>query len=211
MKTNDLIRLLAQDAPVRMRLGRMLALALAIGIVVSFALLMSTIGIRHNLASAIETARVLFKILVTLVLAIAACNLVFRIGRPGAPLKASWWALLLPLGALVVAVLWELAVVPEDAWRASMMGQHAAFCMFFIPVLSLAPLVGIMLALKNGAPERPGVAGAAAGLAAGGVAAALYAWHCPDDSPLFVAAWYSIAIAIVTSVGALFGNRFLRW
>lgn len=51
----------------------------------------------------------------------------------------------------------------------------------------------------------------AAGLAAGAIAAAIYAWHCPDDSPLFLATWYMIAIAGVTVGGALLGRRLLRW
>jgi hypothetical protein len=211
VKTNDLISLLAEDTPVRMRLGRVLALALAIGLVVSALILLSTVGIRQNMASVIETARVLFKIGVTLILAIAACSLVFRIGRPGIPLKAGGLALIIPLALLVAAVGAELMVVPPDAWRANLIGKHAPFCLMFIPVLSLAPLAGFLFALKNGAPERPAVAGATAGLAAGGIAAALYAWHCPDDSPLFVASWYTIAIAIVTAIGALIGRRYLRW
>ena len=55
------------------------------------------------------------------------------------------------------------------------------------------------------------VALAAAGLLAGGLAATLYATHCTDDSPLFVAAWYSLAIAGVAALGALIGARWLRW
>jgi len=210
VKTNDLISLLAQDAPVRLRLGRMLALALAVGILVSASLLLSTVGMRANMGSAIETIRVIFKLLVTFVLAVAACGLVFRVGRPGASLTISAW-LLLPVAALVIAVASEMAVVPAEAWRASMMGRHAAFCVFFIPVLALAPLAGFLLALRNGAPESPGLAGAVAGLAAGAIAAATYAWHCPDDSPLFVAAWYTLAITLVTGLGALLGSRLLRW
>jgi hypothetical protein len=211
VKTNDLIGLLAEDAPVRMRLGRILTLALLIGCAVPAVLLLSTIGIRPNMASAVETARVLFKIAVTLALAIASSSVVFQIGRPGVPLKARSFALLIPLAALVIAVLAELTFVPPDAWQASMIGHNARFCLFFIPVLSLAPLAGFMLALKNGAPENPGLAGTVAGLAAGSIAAAIYAWHCPDDSPLFVASWYTIAIAIVTAAGTLIGRRYLRW
>ncbi|MGA1803994.1 NrsF family protein [Rhizobium sp. HT1-10] len=210
MKTNDLISLLAQDAPVRLRLGRMLALALAVGILVSAGLLLSTVGMRANMGSAIETIRVIFKLVVTFVLAVAACGLVFRVGRPGASLTISAW-LLLPVAALVIAVASEMSVVPAEAWRANMMGRHAAFCVFFIPVLALAPLAGFLLALRNGAPESPGLAGAVAGLAAGAIAAATYAWHCPDDSPLFVAAWYTLAITLVTGLGALLGSRLLRW
>jgi hypothetical protein len=51
----------------------------------------------------------------------------------------------------------------------------------------------------------------AAGLLAGGMGAALYAMHCPDDSPLFVATWYGLAIAVVATLGAVLGSRVLRW
>ncbi|NJL07877.1 MAG: DUF1109 domain-containing protein, partial [Methylacidiphilales bacterium] len=54
-------------------------------------------------------------------------------------------------------------------------------------------------------------AGAVAGLAAGALAATLYAAHCPDDSPLFVASWYGLSIAFVTVAGAALGVRLLRW
>jgi hypothetical protein len=211
MKTDDLISMLAEDAPVRSNLGRSLNYALVIGVVMSAALLVATIGIRHDMANAIETARVLCKILVTLVLALTACHLVFRIGRPGVPLKLSGCALAIAPVLLAVAVLTELIVVPSDAWAASMIGRNARFCLMFIPLLSLAPLGGFLWALRHGAPERPGLAGATAGLAAGAIAAAIYAWHCPDDSPLFVAVWYTTAISAVTAIGALVGSKILRW
>jgi hypothetical protein len=69
----------------------------------------------------------------------------------------------------------------------------------------------LLLALRQGAPTRPGVAGAAAGLLAGGIAATFYAAHCTDDSPLFVATWYTLAIGALALLGAAVGQRFLRW
>jgi len=45
----------------------------------------------------------------------------------------------------------------------------------------------------------------------GAFAAGLYATHCPDDSPLFVATWYVLAILVVMAVGAIAGSQFLRW
>ncbi|MGA8293552.1 MAG: NrsF family protein, partial [Rhodoplanes sp.] len=53
--------------------------------------------------------------------------------------------------------------------------------------------------------------GASAGLVAAALAATVYAAHCTDDSPLFVATWYSLAIALVVAVGAVLGPRVLRW
>lgn len=211
MKTNELISLLAEDTPVRVRLGRALMIALAAGVAISAAILLSTMGVRHDLSSAIETVRVLFKVSLTLMLAILASTVVFRIGRPGVPLKPGAWALMIPIGLLIAAVAVELYVLPSQSWEIQMMGHNARFCMMFIPMLALAPLTGLMLALRHGAPERPTLAGAAAGLASGCIAAALYAWHCVDDSPLFVATWYTIAIATVTCVGAILGGRYLRW
>ena len=211
MKTDDLISMLAEDAPVPTRLGPMLLRALMLGTVFSAALLLLTIGIRHNMATAIETARVLFKIATTLTLAVTACGLVFRIGRPGVPLKLASLALLLPLALVIAGVATELTAIPENAWRAALLGRNAAFCVFFIPVLSLAPLAGFIWALKNAAPENPTLGGAVAGLASAGLATALYAWHCPDDSPLFLAIWYTTATAIVTAIGAIIGSRYLRW
>jgi hypothetical protein len=92
-----------------------------------------------------------------------------------------------------------------------MAGRYGYHCLFFIPFFSLAPLVALFWALKGGAPEKPGLSGAAAGLAAGGVGAAIYALHCPDDSPLFVALWYVTAITFVTLCGYFAGKRWLTW
>ena len=47
--------------------------------------------------------------------------------------------------------------------------------------------------------------------AAAGLAATLYASHCTDDSPLFVATWYPIATAMVVAAGALIGAKVLRF
>ena len=39
----------------------------------------------------------------------------------------------------------------------------------------------------------------------------LYAFHCFDDSPLFVATWYLLAAIPVVVIGAVAGSRLLRW
>jgi hypothetical protein len=44
-----------------------------------------------------------------------------------------------------------------------------------------------------------------------GLAATLYASHCTDDSPLFVATWYTLSTALVTAIGALAGSKLLRF
>ncbi len=210
MKTDELITLMTQDAPVRLRYGRAIGTALAVGVVFSAVLLIATVCLRHNMATVFETARVCFKIGVTLVLAVLAARLAMRIGRPGVAIRLPALLLALPVMMVVAAVVMELSVLPQGTWAASMVGENALFCLLFVPILSLAPLAGLFWALRRGAPEKPAMAGAAAGSAAGTIAAAIYAWHCPDDSPLFLATWYTIGIAIVTGAGALLGRRWLR-
>jgi hypothetical protein len=92
-----------------------------------------------------------------------------------------------------------------------MIGSNSMHCLTMVPLLSIAPLAALLLAMRAGAPQNPGIAGALAGAAAAGIAATLYAANCPDDSPLFVASWYPLATIIVAAVGALAGARLLRW
>jgi hypothetical protein len=78
-------------------------------------------------------------------------------------------------------------------------------------ILSLPMLAALLAGLRFGAPTRPMLAGAGAGLLSGAVAASIYISHCPDDSPIFVAAWFTLAILIATAIGAMAGSRVLRW
>ena len=80
-----------------------------------------------------------------------------------------------------------------------------------IPLISLPLLIASLFGLRHGAPAKPAVAGAVAGLVSAGLAATLYASHCTDDSPLFVATWYSIATALMAALGALIGSRVLKY
>lgn len=211
MKTNDLISLLAQDAPVRQPFGLLMVKAVVAGLLLSLILMLVTIGPRGDLGSAVETLRVAAKIFTSTIFAACACALAVRIGRPAVPMRPRAMLLLLPLVLLCLSIGFELAVVPRDTWAKSLVGQHAAFCLMAIPLLSLPPFFVLLLALRQGAPENPTLAGAVAGLAAAGIAACVYALHCPDDSPLFVATWYVTASALVTAAGAFAGRRFLRW
>jgi hypothetical protein len=75
----------------------------------------------------------------------------------------------------------------------------------------VGPLLCFFVALRAGAPRAPGFAGAIAGVAASGIGATFYAANCTDDSPLFVATWYPLAIFLVSATGCLGGRLLLRW
>ena len=97
------------------------------------------------------------------------------------------------------------------AWRTRLVGSNSLICLTAVPMLSLAPLAVLLVMLRSAAPASPALAGAAAGLLAAASGAALYAFHCFDDSPLFVVTWYTLAALLVVAVGALAGRRLLRW
>lgn len=211
MKTDDLIRLLSEDRRPPVIISRRLPLALAAGGAVSFGLLLLTVGLRPDLGTAISGWRVLLKLGATVLLALLGALAALDAARPGRGVRSQLLFLLAPLCLVAAGGLYELVSAPSGSLPARWLGQNAAFCLFFIPVLSLAPLSALLATLRHGAPDSPHVAGAVAGLAAGCLAAALYALHCPDDSPLFVLTWYSLAIAVPTLVGSLAGRRVLAW
>ncbi len=212
MKTDDLIRAIAQDAtPTGLRPQTSLALALAGGVAAAALLFSLLLGPRDDAVASLDQLRFLLKFAVTLGLAAAAFGLVQQLARPGS--SAGLWrsALLLAPGLLLIGIAGELLALPEERWLAALVGVNARTCLTYIPLMGVAPLGLILLALRRGAPTRPGLAGAVAGLIAGGISAAFYASHCPDDSPLFVATWYVLAIAMLVALGAVLGRRLLRW
>lgn len=212
MRTDDLINALVADLTVsKIRPLGLLLGAVALGLAIAAILFFSWIGLRPDIGPALESLRFLFKLAACLSLAATAVGLLSRISRPGIE-AGPWIAALAAVPALLaVAVAGELAVTPRAEWWSRLVGSNAALCLTLVPLLSIGPLACLLWALRHCAPTRPGLAGALAGFAASGVGAAFYASHCPDDSPLFVATWYTIAAGLVALWGHLLGSRCLRW
>ena len=210
MKTDQLVDALVADGGAASPIARLLVLALAAGVAISLVVFFLTLGIRPDIGPALETWRFDLKIvtaLLGLVLAFGVCRDCARPDMPPHPLRR-----LLPLLALIVlAVAVELMLVPEAAWRQRLIGSNSLICLPMVPILSLAPLAVVLWMLRRAAPASPVLAGAAAGFMAALSGATLYAFHCFDDSPLFVATWYSLAVLGMTAVGAWLGPKLLRW
>ena len=212
MRTEELIRALAADATrPAVPISRYLSAALAAGVVLSAALFLATLQPRPDIAAGALTPAFCFKLIITLALAATSAALLSEVARPLAGNHRRHGMLVLAPILLVAGVIFELVTVPANDWGARLIGHNAKHCLSLIPLLSLAPAACLLLALRRGAPARPGFAGAVAGLVAGALGASLYALTCPDDSALFVATWYTIAIAVVTTLSALVGRRLLRW
>ena len=212
MRTDDLIKALDADARSKaMPLRSVWWVAAAAAAVIAAVVFFLTIGPRPDIMVAMHTMRFLAKFVFTIVLAVTAFGLIRALSTPGAStVRAAAWMAAAPM-LVAVAVVLELFMVPEVMWGTRMVGTNMMICMGFIPLIGIGPLAIFLWVLRYGAPTRPVLAGAVAGLLAGGLSATFYAAHCFDDSPLFVATWYTIAIIVLAGLGGLGGRLFVRW
>ena len=212
METDQLIRTLAADSAYRARpVGMVLALALLAAAPVSMAIFFASLGVRPDLMSAMHNPFFDLKFAVTLALAISAIAVGLHLSRPQASLRGWAWLLLIPAGLLAGGIASEMMLPQRLPMMTRLIGSNSRVCLTAIPLISLPLLAGALIGLRHGAPTRPAVTGAIAGLLSAGLAATLYASHCTDDSPLFVATWYTIGAALVAAIGALAGSRMLRF
>ena len=213
MKTDQLVSLLATGVtPVPPGAAtRRIALALAIGVPLSVAIMLYDLGVRRDLALAMLWPMFWFKLLFPAAIAAAAFVAVQRLSRPGVPAARAWIALALPVFAVWALGLAVWFAAPEAERMPSLWGQTWRSCAFSIAIISVPVFVASLVALKGLAPTRPALAGACAGALAGGAGAAVYALHCPELAAPFLAVWYVVGIALPVLAGALLGQRLLRW
>jgi hypothetical protein len=212
MDTDQLIKTLAADNAHRPRpVGAVLAMALLAAAPVSILMFVAELGVRPDVMTAMHNPFFDLKFAVTLALAAAAIAISLHLSRPEASLRGFVWLLAIPAGLLVAGISGEMMMPQRLPMMTRLVGSNSRVCMTAIPLMSLPILAGALIGLRHGAPARPAVAGAIAGLLSAGLAATLYASHCTDDSPLFVATWYTVSAALVTAIGALAGSKLLRF
>jgi hypothetical protein len=211
METDRLIRTLAADSAHRARpVGFVLALALLAAAPFSVAMFFAELGVRPDAVTAMRNPFFDLKFLVTSAMAISALAVSLHLSRPEASVNGWAWLLLIPAGLLIAGIGSEIMLPQRLPVMTRLIGSNSRICMTAIPLMSLPLLAAALIGLRHGAPSRPAVTGAIAGLLSAGLAATLYAAHCTDDSPLFVATWYTISTALVTAIGALAGSKVLR-
>jgi len=212
MDTSELIKTLASHSKgPASPLSTVWLMAVGLSISVAALVFFNVLGLRSDIAAAAETPRFLFKFLVSITLAASAFSCVRTLSRPGESWRNEALCLAMAPALLVIAVVFELIALPSDVWTATMIGRNSVVCLTYIPLIGLGPLAVFLWTLRYSAPTKPAFAGSVAGLLAGGIAATFYAAQCTDDSPLFVASWYTIAVAILATFGGVGASRFARW
>lgn len=212
MRTADLIELLARDTRTIPpgSAGRKLLAALVAGGAITLAIV--ALGLRcQALAQAAQQPWFWMKAAYTGLLTVAAALIVKRLSVPGAKVGAAPGA-----AAVIIALMAALAaaqiLLAEPAARLALwLGQSWKVCSPLILLLAVPIYACLIAAIRGLAPVRPALTGAAAGFAAGALAATFYGLHCPEQAAAFVATWYTLGIAAATALGGIAGSRLLRW
>ncbi len=213
MKTEELVQLLAQGVePVDPRpRARRTALALGVATAVAVVMTATLIGLRQlapgDLGSATYWGRESF----CAALAVGGFLVAGRLARPGATLGLAPGLVAVTLAAMWAAALAALWSAPPGGRIPLLLGQTALACPFLIAMVSAPLLAAYTWMMREMAPTRLRLAGAAAGFAAGAAGALVYTLHCPELAAPFLGVWYVLGILIPTALGAVFGPRVLRW
>jgi hypothetical protein len=213
MNTDEFVALLAKGAgPVEPNAAtRRFATGLGWGAFATALAMAITLGVRPDLIDAMALPMFWVKLIFPVLAAIATWHAAMRLARPGARLGRAPAALAGLMAAIWVLALVALLSAPPTARAELIFGDTWVHCLVSIPSLSIPVFIAAMWAMKGLAPTHLSLAGAAAGLLAGAVSAAVYALHCPELEAPFIAIWYVIGMLIPALAGALLGPRLLRW
>jgi hypothetical protein len=184
---------------------------IALGSIVTLALIGLTLGFRDDLDVAMHGYSFWMKWAYTGSLALCAIAATVQIARPDARPLSWLWVAAVPIAGVAVIGALELANTPASEWLAMWLGGSWDVCSTIVFLLSLPIFAGLLWSFRRFAPTRLRAAGATAGLTAGAWAATLYCLHCPEVSAIFVLTWYTLGIALAALFGALLGPRLLRW
>lgn len=213
MNTETLIRSLAADVPrvSRYALAGRIAAGVLFGALVTAALVVGGLGLRPDLHRAMFGFPFWMKWFYTISLGVGASFAVVRLARPEPVRLRALWPVAIPFGVLAIVSALELASTPTSEWIEMWLGKTWRICPWTILGLAIPIFAGLLWAFRRLAPTRLRAAGAAAGLCSGAWAATFYCLHCPETSAVFVLTWYSLGMGLAAGVGALLGERFLRW
>jgi hypothetical protein len=213
VRTDELVSMLATGAGAvdAKSPARRLLLAVGSGALIATLLMAAWLQVNPALASYARLPMFWVRETFCAALAVGGLMAVTRLSRPGAALTGLRPMLLAP-----VLALWLLAAVvmlnAEAADRTGLMrGISWTECSGNIALLSMPIFAAIVWLMKGLAPTRLRLSGAAAGLAAGAVAALVYTLHCPELEAPFLALWYVSGMLIPAAFGAVAGPWLLRW
>jgi hypothetical protein len=170
-----------------------------------------TLGLLPGLATALAMPKFWMKVVFAGAMAISGFIAMARLSRPGVRLGWVPAGIALPIFAIWTLIGFVLANANPVDRLDLLLGQTWMVCPFLIAMLSTPIFIATFWALRDLAPTRLPLAGAAAGLFSGSLGALVYTLHCPEMEAPFIGTWYLLGIVIPTVIGILSGPRLLRW
>jgi hypothetical protein len=210
MNTDDLIAALAADTLPQPGIAQRLVWSLPVALAVCVAAFVAFWGVRPDLGAALASLAVL-KMILPVLLAGLAGAVAIALAHPVEVAGRRWAVLAVFAAVLVATFVFHLQRGGLSGLVEALSISSLWVCLTSVPALGLPFLAAILWSLSTGAVLRPRLAGAVAGLAAGGASAAIYAFYCDQDAALFVLPAYGTAILSVALAGAICGPRVLRW
>lgn len=216
MKTQALITLLSTGPDVAVRrppVSASLGGAALLGgaVLSSAALTLALLGPLPHLMQVAGGAPWLLKLLCLGLLAAGGAAAVTSLSVPGRRPRALPWMAGAPLLLLWTLAAATLSMAAPEQRAALFWGHTWRYCAPLIVLLSLPILAAVLALLRRRAPTRLRLAGAAAGLLSGALAAMVYCLHCPELALGFVGVWYVLGILASSAVGAALGRPVLAW
>jgi hypothetical protein len=211
--TRELIDTLVADlAPARPALVPLrIASAAALGGAVALAVVLAWLGLRPDLHEAMGGPMFWMKAGYAAVLGLAGFWSAERLARPAASGRGGFVLVAVALATVGVLAAYRMMRMPPELRMPMWLGHSWDVCPVRILMLSAPTLALALLVMRQLAPTRLRMAGAAAGLFAGGVAAVAYGLHCNEVGAAFLATWYSLGVALSAALGALVAPWALRW
>jgi hypothetical protein len=213
MKTDDLISMLAKDAPAVDHSARRLKLALALlaAAAVSFVAMVVWLQINPGLRNLLFNMWFWVRFAFIASLSALAWFAFSRLGKPGVADRVRWWPMSIPVIVLGVVATGLLLRAPADSRLAMILGVSWDVCSRNIAVLSIPIFLASIWVARQYAPTRLRLTGAVLGFFSGALAAMIYSLHCPELAPSFLMIWYLIGMLIPAAIGAILGQRLLAW
>lgn len=191
--------LTANLAPVRRRsAAREGALIAALG-VLELALFLGLGAMRPDMGAAIGHPFMWWKLgSLALLAAIGVSTAVYSFAPTASPRRGLAASGIVGTLALIASGLIDPGSAAGATLAERLSPVHGLMCAVCIVVLAL-PMLGVLsLLMRRGAPTHPEGSAVAVGLAAGTWGAFVFAFCCPANDPLYVAAWYLAGCAVVT-------------
>jgi hypothetical protein len=174
----------------------------------SILMLVSWLGLRHDIPALSMSMVMMWKMAVTLLLGLTLSVIVLRASLPGQRIGGGVLAVL----AAVLALFWlpgMMALMGGGEIMALLPSGKS--CLLFVSLAALLPLAVFLVWLRRAAPVHPVRSGALAGCAAGAFGAFAFAWHCPHNEFQYVSVFYTLPGLWLAGVGAVAARILCRW